>query len=274
MSRISERFEALRREGSGAFIPYVCAGDPDFDFTLRQIERLAKAGADIFEIGLPFSDPVADGPVIQGAMNRSLSSGFRTKDVFDLISSSRMRGVDRPMIVMTYYNPVLRFGVASFCERLAEAGGDGLLVVDLPPEESKELDDAAKVHGLDIVRLVAPSTVDSRLDFILSKASGFVYAVSVAGTTGARVQLPTFAEKLLSRITSRSRLPVVLGFGVSSPDHVRAAISMGASGVVEGSKLISTYSDHLGERDKALGLIERHAREMKAATFRSERHNR
>jgi tryptophan synthase alpha chain len=274
MSRISERFEALRREGSGAFIPYVCAGDPDFDFTLGLIERLAKSGADIFEIGLPFSDPVADGPVIQGAMNRSLSSGFKTKDVFDLISSSRMRGIDQPMIVMTYYNPLLRFGVASFCKRLADAGGDGLLVVDLPPEESKELDDAAKAHGLDVVRLVAPSTLDSRLDYILTKASGFVYAVSVAGTTGARTQLPASVETLLNKITERSSIPVVLGFGISSSDHVRAAISMGASGVVEGSKLISTYSDHLSERDKALGLIERHAIEMKAATLRTERHNR
>jgi len=273
MSRISERFESLRRKGSGAFIPYVCAGDPDCDFTLRQIERLAKAGADIFEIGLPFSDPVADGPVIQGAMNRSLSSGFRTKDVFGLISSSRMRGIDHPIVVMTYYNPVLRFGVASFCKRLAEAGGDGMLVVDLPPEESKELDGAARANVLDVVRLVAPSTADSRLDFILSIASGFVYAVSTAGTTGARVQLPASAERLLGRVTARSGIPVVLGFGVSSPSHVRAALSMGASGIVEGSRLISIYSDSLNAKDKALDLIERHAKEMKTATLLPERHN-
>ncbi|MBU0684526.1 MAG: tryptophan synthase subunit alpha [Thermoplasmatota archaeon] len=273
MSRVSERFERLRREGSGAFIPYVCAGDPDFDFTLRQIERLAKSGADIFEIGLPFSDPIADGPVIQGAMNRSLSSGFRTKDVFDLISFSRMRGVDQPMIVMTYYNPLLRFGVASFCEKLAEAGGDGLLVVDLPPEESKELDGAARTNALDVVRLVAPSTADSRLDFILSRTSGFVYAVSVAGTTGARIQLPASAERLLDRVTARSGIPVVLGFGVSSPSHVRAALSMGASGIVEGSRLISIYSDSLNDKDKALDLIESHAKEMKTATLLTERHN-
>jgi len=274
VSRISETFRSLEAKASGAYIPYVCAGDPDCDFTLAQIERLAKAGADIFEIGLPFSDPVADGPVIQGAMNRSLSSGFRTKKLFDLVSSSRMRGVDQPVVVMTYYNPLLRFGVGSFCKKFAEAGGDGLLVVDLPPEESKELDSMAKAHGLDVVRLVAPSTSDSRIDFIVSRASGFVYAVSVAGTTGARDQLPTSAEKLLGRVTARSNIPVVLGFGVSSPNHVRAALSMGASGVVEGSKLISTYSDSLNDRDKALDLIERHAKEMKAATLRLERHNR
>lgn len=274
MSRISERFERLHRMGSGAFIPYVCAGDPDCDFTLAQIERLAKAGADILEIGLPFSDPVADGPVIQGAMSRSLSSGFRTKKLFDLVSFSRMRGVDQPIVVMTYYNPLLQFGVASFCKRLAEAGGDGLLVVDLPPEESKELDSMAKANGLDVVRLVAPSTSDSRIDFIVSRASGFVYAVSVAGITGARDRLPTSAEKLLGRVTARCDIPVVLGFGVSSQNHVRAALSMGASGVVEGSKLISTYSDSLEDRDRALDLIEMHAKEMKAATLRPERHNR
>ncbi len=273
MSRISESFERLQRTGSGAFIPYVCAGDPDCDFTLAQIERLAKAGADILEIGLPFSDPVADGPVIQAAMNRSLSSGFKTKNLFGLISSSRMRGVDQPIVVMTYYNPLLRFGVASFCEKLAEAGGDGLLVVDLPPEESKELDSMAKTCHLYVVRLVAPSTSDSRIDFIVSRASGFVYAVSTAGTTGARDQLPTSAEKLLGRVAARSNIPVVLGFGVSNPNHVTAALSMGASGVVEGSKLISTYSDNLNDRGKALDLIEKHAKEMKAATLRPERHN-
>jgi tryptophan synthase alpha chain len=273
VSRISERFGRLQRTGSGAFIPYVCAGDPDCDFTLAQIERLAKAGADIFEIGLPFSDPVADGPVIQGAMNRSLSSGFRTERLFNLVSSSRKRGVDQPIVVMTYYNPLLQFGVGSFCEKLAEAGGDGLLVVDLPPEESKELDGMAKANGLDVVRLVAPSTSDSRIEFIVSRASGFVYAVSVAGTTGARDRLPTSAEKLLARTTARTSIPVVLGFGVSSPDHVRAALSMGASGIVEGSRLISTYSDNLDDREQALGLIEEHAKEMKAATLRPERRN-
>ena len=274
MSRISDRFERLMRMGSGAYIPYVCAGDPDCDFTLAQIERLAKAGADVLEIGLPFSDPVADGPVIQVAMNRSLSSGFRTKDLFDIVSSSRARGVDQPVVVMTYYNPLLQFGVAPFCKKLAEAGGDGLLVVDLPPEESKELDSMARAHGLDVVRLVAPSTSDSRIDMIVSRASGFVYAVSVAGITGARDQLPTSVGELLSRVTARSNIPVVLGFGVSSPNHVKAALSMGASGVVEGSKLISTYSASLENRDKALDLIERHAKEMKAATLRPERHNR
>jgi tryptophan synthase alpha chain len=273
MSRISDRFERLRRTGSGAFIPYVCAGDPDCDFTLAQIERLAKAGADILEIGLPFSDPVADGPVIQAAMNRSLSSGFKTKDLFELVSSARMRGINQPIVVMTYYNPLLKFGVKSFCEKLSKAGGDGLLVVDLPPEESEELDGLAKANGLDVVRLVAPSTSDSRIDLVVSRTSGFVYAVSVAGITGARAQLPQTAGTLLSRITARTRIPVVLGFGVSSPSHVKEALSMGASGIVEGSRLISTYSESLANKNEALDMIERHAKEMKAATLQSERHN-
>ncbi len=273
MSRISERFERLRRTGSGAFIPYVCVGDPDCDFTLAQIERLAKAGADILEIGLPFSDPVADGPVIQAAMNRSLSSGFKTKNLFELVSTARMRGIDQPIVVMTYYNPLLKFGVKSFCEKLSKAGGDGLLVVDLPPEESEELDGLAKANGLDVVRLVAPSTSDSRIDLVVSRTSGFVYAVSVAGITGARAQLPQTAGILLSRITARTMIPVVLGFGVSSPSHVKEALSMGASGIVEGSRLISTYSESLANKNEALDMIERHAKEMKAATLQSERHN-
>ena len=265
MTRISEAFANAR--GSSAFIPYVCAGDPDKRFTVELVKSLAGAGADIIELGMPFSDPVADGPVIQQAMNRSLAAGFRCSDIFELISDLRKDGVIQPIVVMTYYNPVLRMGVGTFCRRLAEAGADGILPVDLPPEESTELDAAASQHGLDVIRLIAPSTSDSRIDYILSKARGFVYVVSVAGTTGARNELPRSAVELLNRVTSRSKLPVVLGFGISSPEHVRAAMSSGASGVVEGSKLISLYSGNMDDRSRALDAVRAHAFQMKAATF-------
>jgi len=182
---------------------------------------------------------------------------------------------------MTYYNPVLRLGVGPFCRALSDAGADGVLVVDLPPEESEELDAAASASGLDVIRLVAPSTPDSRLDLILAKSSGFVYAVSVAGTTGARELLPPSAKELLARTVPRSRLPVALGFGISVPEHVRLALEAGASGVVVGSKLVSIYSDCSGDGGDGIARAAAFARTMKAAAIGARspagepyRHNR
>ena len=266
MSRINKAFQEVLAKGDGAFIAYICAGDPDVHFTVEQAVRLSEAGADILELGLPFSDPVADGPVIQGAMNRALSGGFTTGNIFQVLRSVRRRDVKQPIVIMTYYNPVLQFGPDNFCKAAADAGADGLLIVDLPPEESGDLDRSALSHGLDVIRLVAPSTSSERLEVILSRASGFVYAVSVAGTTGARSELPSSAGELVRRTAARTRLPVALGFGISTPEHVKAALSMGAVGVVEGSGLIATYSAVINQRASALDSVEHHAREMKRAT--------
>ncbi len=267
MSRIRKAFDDLRSKGDGAFIAYVCAGDPDAHFTVEQVVRLSRAGADIIELGLPFSDPVADGPVIQSAMSRALSGGFATEEAFEVLRSARNRDVDKPIVIMTYYNPVLQYAPDRFCRAAADAGADGLLIVDLPPEESSELDRSASSNGLDIIRLVAPSTSSQRLGEILTGASGFVYAVSVAGTTGARAQLLPSAGELVRRTAASTRLPVALGFGISTPDHVRSALSMGAAGVVEGSGLIATYSEVLHRREEALDNLERHVRQMKRATI-------
>ena len=267
MSVVEKEFQDVLSKGDGAFIAYVCTGDPDPDFTVEQVVRLSRAGADILELGLPFSDPVADGPVIQSAMNRALSGGFTTDHAFYVLRSVRERGVRKPIVIMTYYNPVLQYGQQRFCEASADAGANGLLIVDLPPEESAEMDDFALSNGLDVIRLVAPSTSNQRLDGILSRASGFIYAVSVAGTTGARAELPSSAGQLVRRVASKTRLPVVLGFGISTPEHVRSALSMGAAGVVEGSGLISSYSTMLPHKPNALDSIESHARAMKRATI-------
>ncbi|MEM2892370.1 MAG: tryptophan synthase subunit alpha [Thermoplasmata archaeon] len=267
MNAIDQKFAELRSSRSGALVPYVCAGDPDQAFTIELVDALAEAGADLVELGLPFSDPVADGPVIQGAMQRSLEGGFKVPHIFDVISTLRSRGLSVPIVLMTYYNPVLRFGVEDFCTALRDAGADGILVVDLPPEESDELDLAARSDGLRVIRLVAPSTAEARLDAILAKASGFVYAVSVSGTTGARETLPPSARTLLARVVPKTGLPVVLGFGISEPAHVRTALAMGASGVVVGSKLISAYAERLRERRDALEAARSFARGMKAATL-------
>ncbi len=265
MRRIAPAFEALSRSGSGAYVPYICAGDPDTDFTLELAKRLCNAGADILELGLPFSDPVADGPVIQEAMARSLSAGFKVAHVFETISSLRRAGIRQPIVVMTYFNPVHKFGIAEFCGRLASSGGDGILVVDLPIEESEDLERSADRNDLDIIRLVTPTTDDRRLRSILAKASGFVYIVSVAGVTGAREGFDGGVSGLVGRVTELSKLPTAVGFGISNPEQVRRALATGASGIVEGSALISSYSSLLGDRDQALRAVERHSKSMKDA---------
>jgi tryptophan synthase alpha chain len=267
LSRIDDRFSSLRTAHEGAFIPYVCAGDPNSQFTVEQVLRLSKAGADIIELGLPFSDPVADGPVIQAAMGRAIAGGFMTDHLFEVIRSVRAEGVGTPLVVMSYFNPLLQYGVERFCETASKAGADGLLVVDLPPEESEELNGSARSWKIDVIRLVAPSTSDPRLETILSQTSGFVYAVSAAGTTGERASLAASAGPLLQRLRSQTDLPIALGFGISNPTHVREALALGASGVVEGSALISSYSNLLDTPSRALDSVERHARGMKVATL-------
>jgi len=267
MSNIMRTFAALNDAREGAYVGYVCAGDPDSSFTVEQVERLSDAGADIIELGLPFSDPLADGPVIQSAMRRALDNGFTTLGMFSIIRAVRRSGVTKPIVVMTYYNPVLQFGAARFCNELSASGADGLLVVDLPPEESRELDSHAAANGLDMIRLVTPTTSDHRMEKILTTASGFVYAVSASGTTGARAKLPNSAPALLKRARAMTSLPVALGFGISAPEQVSAALSLGASGVVEGSALIATYADSLSDRSRALDAVEAHAKRMKQATM-------
>ena len=267
MSGIQRTFESLRTAGEGAFIAYVCAGDPDPGFTVDQVTQLSNSGADIIELGLPFSDPLADGPVIQSAMKRALDNGFSTLGLLDTIRAVRKARMKKPIVVMTYYNPILKFGTDRFCAELAAAGGDGLLIVDLPPEESREIDSQASARGLDMVRLVTPTTSDARMSKILAGATGYVYAVSAAGTTGVRAEMPASASSLLKRATAKTSLPVALGFGISTPEQVAMALSFGASGVVEGSALIATYSGILHDRSRALSAIGDHAKAMKKATI-------
>ena len=217
---------------------------------------------------MPFSDPLADGPTIQAAMMRSLSSGFKVTHIFDTITELRSNGTKAPIVVMSYYNPLVRLGIDAFCSRLSDAGGDAILPVDLPMEESDDLDKSAADNNLDVIRLVAPSTNEERAASILAATTGFAYAVSVSGVTGERDQLPESAMSLLQRLRSKSDVPIALGFGVSSPRHVRSAMSAGASGVVEGSALINAYMSAGSDRVEAIRLAETHAREIKGATRR------
>jgi tryptophan synthase alpha chain len=266
MSRISGTFEALARNQEAAYIPYVCAGDPDKEFTIDLVAGLCSSGADLVELGLPFSDPVGDGPTIQEAMGRALSNGFEVKHLFDVIRQLRAKRLAQPIVVMSYFNPILRYGVGRFCEDMAHAGADGILVVDLPLEESRELDGHARTNGLDVIRLVAPTTSAQRMERILASASGFVYAVSASGVTGAKKAMPGSAAALLRDLRARTKVPVILGFGISAPAHVEEAVRKGASGVVEGSALVDIYVENLHDRQQAIDHAARHARTMKNAT--------
>lgn len=267
MSRIDDAFENLRRSGEGAYVPYLCCGDKGTEFTVRMAKRLMNAGADVIELGLPFSDPLADGPTIQSAMVRALSSGFRTQTLFDTISSIRREGVKTPIVVMTYYNPIVRMGIEEFCSGLSKVDADAVLAVDLPIEESSDLDKATADTGLDTIRLIAPTTDDARAARIMDMATGFVYAVSVSGVTGAKDSLPDTALALLGRLKRiDSSVPVALGFGISNRKQVTDAIAAGASGVVEGSALIDIYSRQSQDEEALLEEVERHSAEIKDAT--------
>lgn len=264
MTRIPNTFASLRRKGIAAYIPYVCAGDPSIDFSKKLIHNLISSGADILEIGIPFSDPIADGPLIQGAMMRSLANGFQMRHLFELVSDVRVFENDKPIIIMSYLNPIIQFGIERFCELASQAGVDGLLLIDLPLEESEEIDQIARANGLDIIRIIAPTSGDERIDRLLENSSGFVYVVSVAGVTGPREKLPQTVFSFLKTVKARSRVPVVLGFGISGPEQATLAVKAGADGIVEGSNLIRLY-DSPGKHDSSLPVIASHVREMKSA---------
>jgi tryptophan synthase alpha chain len=247
VGRIGDAFIRLRREGRRGFIPFITAGDPDLDLTRELIVELARAGATVVELGVPFSDPVADGPTIQRSSERALRRGVSLSDVLAVVSDAR-RETDVPVILFGYFNPVLQFGVERFAEEAARAGADGVLVTDLVPEESADLNAALAVRGLDQIFLVAPTTSDARLRSIAARASGFVYAVSRAGVTGARTDLSADAARLVARVREATDLPVAVGFGISTPEHISEVWTYADAAVV-GSALVAEIEKHEGRAD-------------------------
>jgi tryptophan synthase alpha chain len=247
--RIAAAFAAARAAGRAAFIPYLTAGDPDLAETRSLVGALVRGGADIVELGVPFSDPIADGPVNQRAAERALRSGTTLTRILDLCTT--LRAEDGPPIVLfTYFNPIHRMGVVSFAERAAASGIEGVLVTDLPPEEGGELHGALAARGIDRIGLVAPTSTGARIDAIVAATSGFLYYISRTGVTGERAQLPPGLESQVQGVRRRSGgLPIAVGFGISRPDQV-AAVSRFADGVVVGSALVHA----LEERTGAAGL--------------------
>jgi tryptophan synthase alpha chain len=236
MSRIREKFRELKCSGNGGFIPFITVGDPDLATTERLLIELAQAGASIIELGLPFSDPVADGEVIQRASERALRNGVTVHDALRCASSVRQR-IDVPIVLFSYFNPLLQFGQERLAVSASEAGIDGVLVTDLIPEEAESWTQILLGQGLDPIFLVAPTTSDKRLALIAQHARGFIYAVSRAGVTGERDEMTRDAETLVQRIRSVSYLPVGVGFGISTAEQVRAVWRFADAAVV-GSAIV------------------------------------
>lgn len=219
MSRLAETFARLRREERRALIPFISAGDPDLETTRALVVELARAGASVIELGVPFSDPMADGPVIQRASERALRNGVGVADVLSVIKNAR-RETDVPIVLFSYYNPLLQYGAERLCADAKRAGVDGMLVTDLAPEEAGEFAASLRAHELDLIFLVAPTSTDVRLKRICDRASGFIYAVSRAGVTGVQNALSTEAEQLVARVRAVTGLPVAVGFGISNLQQV------------------------------------------------------
>lgn len=237
MSRIAGAFERAKGSGRAALVAYLMGGDPDLATSERLALACVRGGADLLELGIPFSDPIADGPEIQAAGLRSLKAGTRPKDVLDVAARIR-RQSDVPLLVMTYLNPILAMGLDSFAERAAASGVDGVIVPDLSLEESAEVAGALDPTHVDLVQLVAPSTPEARARSIGEASRGFVYVVARYGTTGVHSDLPEGLPGRLAALHRAIRLPLAVGFGVSSPDHVRTLASCGADGVVVGSAIV------------------------------------
>src|SRR3954463_1335860 len=249
-TRIDTRFAELARQGRSAFVTFLMAGDPDPKTSLDIIKALPKAGADIIEIGMPFTDPMADGPSIQAAGLRALKAGMTLKKTLDMVRAFRKDDDATPLVLMGYYNPIYIYGVDKFLGDAKSAGVDGLIIVALPPEEDTELCLPAMKAGLNFIRLATPTTDDKRLPAVLANTSGFVYYVSITGITGAAAPDAARVTDAVSRIKRHTKLPVAVGFGVRSGEQARA-IAEGADGVVVGSALVDAVKNSLDQHGKA-----------------------
>lgn len=261
MSRIAETFASLRRRGQTGLVTYVTAGDPDLSRTAEILLALDRAGADVIEVGVPFSDPLADGPVIQRATERALASGTTLEGVLDLLAGLRTR-LTCPLVVFSYANPILRTGLNTFLARASAAGVDGLLVLDLPPEESTSVRPSVQAAGIDTIFLLSPTTTTERIRMAASLGSGFLYGISRLGVTGVRAEVADSAPALAARIRAETSLPLAMGFGFSRPEHVRA-VGAYADAAVVGSALVQVIAEH-GAAPGLTAEVERYVRWLKS----------
>jgi tryptophan synthase alpha chain len=256
VSRIERRFAQLKQEGRAGLVIYLTAGDPDPDTSLALFQGLAEAGADLVEIGMPFSDPMADGPAIQAAGQRALKRGASLHSTLDLVRTLRQRDPDMPYVVMGYYNPIYRYGAEAFARDAVAAGVDGAIVVDLPPEEDAELAQPARREGLDIVRLATPTSDEARLPTIVEHASGFLYYVAITGITGTRSADAAQVRAAVARLRRFTRLPIAVGFGIKNPAQA-AEVAKAADAAVVGSVVVDRLALNLDPAGNAKpGLVD------------------
>lgn len=265
MSRITERFAACAGRGEGALVAYLMGGDPDAERGLTALRAVAAGGADVIELGVPFSDPMADGRVIEHAALRALHAGMHLPELFKLVSAFR-QDFDTPLLLMTYWNPILQYGPARACAEAKAAGVDGFLISDLPPEEASEWLAAAQAEGLDTIFLLGPTSPESRIHLVAREGSGFIYCISRLGVTGARAELPPDLFKLIAKIKALTDKPVAVGFGISTPTQV-AEVCAKADGAIVGSALVSVIADNADDDLTAPVTAFVHA--LKAATRRT-----
>ncbi|MCX8501324.1 MAG: tryptophan synthase subunit alpha [Alphaproteobacteria bacterium] len=257
MSRLADRFAKLRSENRAALVTYLMAGDPDLPLFETLLGGLPGAGADIIEVGIPFSDPMADGPAIQAAGLRAIAAGTKLRTILAMVARFRQNDPATPVILMGYFNPIYHYGVEKFLADAVASGVDGLIVVDLPPEEDSELGLPARAAGIDFIRLATPTADDSRLAVIADNASGFIYYVSVAGITGAKTGAVEAIGSAVARLRRVTDLPVAVGFGIKTPERA-AEVAAVADGVVVGTALVETVAAHLDSLNHALpGLVKK-----------------
>jgi len=247
MERLERKFTSARQNKELSLVLYVTAGDPSPEHTVETVIRGAEAGADVFEIGIPFSDPIADGPTIQAAIDRALRRGVRVATVLEIVKAIRQK-TEVPLVLMTYFNPVLQYGLERFAKEAKNVGVDGVLLTDVPPEEASEWVEIARRNELATIFLLAPTSTDERIKLVSEIGTGFIYCVSRTGVTGERERLPEDLPELVTRIRRHTDKPIAIGFGISKPEHVAAVAKMdGADGVVVGSALVRMLDEEFSK---------------------------
>ncbi|WP_144870125.1 tryptophan synthase subunit alpha [Hyella patelloides] len=262
MVSVADRFQELKQQSQCALVPFITAGDPDLETTAKAIQVLAENGADMIELGVPYSDPLADGPTIQAAATRALAKGVKLEDVLAIVKEVSSK-VSVPIILFTYYNPIYYRGVESFLELIKDAGVKGLVVPDLPLEEAEVLIEPAKAMGIEVTLLVAPTSSQERIKAISSKSQGFIYLVSVTGVTGMRTAMGTRVNELLVELHQETDKPVGVGFGISSPEQAKQVKEWGAEAVIVGSAFVKRLAD--GTPELGLKAIGEFCRSLKNA---------
>lgn len=268
--RIDARFAALKDEGRAALVPFVMSGDPDRDTAMEILRGLPEAGADLIELGMPFTDPMADGPAVQEAGLRALAGGQTLKRTLEMVTEFRKADQATPIILMGYYNPVFSYGVDRFATDAATAGVDGLIIVDLPPEEDMDLLAAARAKDISLIRLATPTTDDNRLPTVLENTSGFVYYVAFAGVTGAASLDTESVGKAVRRLKSHSDLPIAVGFGIKTPAQA-ATVSEVADAAVVGSAIVNKVKEAGDDRDRAVRDVLQLVRDLSAGVRSARR---